>query len=77
VEGTRGAAEVNDWRVGPGWRGRYFRGMRLTLDVPPDLQDVFSHWLVNGAALPRPSLAFDIVEPLRVEAVWTDGTSTR
>ncbi len=77
VEGTRGAAELNGWRVGPGWHGRYFRGMRLTLDVPPDLQDVFSHWLVNGAALPGPSLAFDIVEPLRVEAVLTDGTSTR
>ena len=77
LDGRRGTVLVNGWQVAPGWTGRYFRGMRLTLDIPEEHRPVFSHWLVNGAALPRPLLEFDIVEPLRIEAVWTDGTATR
>ncbi len=71
-----GEAIVNDHRVPPGWRGQYFPGMRLNLEVPADLRAAFSHWVVNGTALARESLEFDIVEPLRVEAVYTAASTT-
>ena len=71
-----GEALVNGHRVAPGWHGQYFPGMRLTLDVPDDRQAAFSHWVVNDIALNRASLEFDIVEPLRVEAVYTAASTT-
>jgi hypothetical protein len=76
LEVSGGEAVVNGHRVGAGFHGLYFPGMRLTLEVPTDRQAAFSHWLVNGVALNRASLEFDIVEPLRVEAVYTAASTT-
>jgi len=71
-----GGALVNGHRVAAGWHGQYFPGMRLTLEVPADRKAGFSHWMVNGVSLTRDTLEFDIVEPLRVEAVYTAASTT-
>jgi hypothetical protein len=75
IGGTRGAVIIDGRRVGPGWQGSYFPGMRVALSVPPELTSAFSHWVVNGAVVTGTALTLDATSALDIEPVWIDGAA--
>ncbi len=75
IGGTRGAVVIDGRRVGPGWQGSYFPGMRVALSVPPELTSAFSHWVVNGAVVTGTALTLDATSALDIEPVWIDGAA--
>lgn len=54
------------------FEGYYFRGMRVTLDVPRSESKRFSYWRVNGMPQPRRQTAVTLSadQDLVIQAVW-------
>jgi hypothetical protein len=75
ITGTRGAVEVDGHRVGPGWEGRYFRGMTVHLQIPQELAYAFSHWLIDGRVVMGRKAAVTADAPRQVEPIWLPGAS--
>jgi hypothetical protein len=54
------------------FEGYYFRGMPVTLDVPPSLSKQFDHWRVNGIPQTRRRTAVTLTadQDLNIQAIW-------
>ena len=61
--------QIDGYPAKPGYRGSYFKGMPIKINIASDHQAAFSHWLVNGEKVSGKDLVYQVKSETVIEPV--------